>query len=143
MANFCSNCGVTTTPEIRFCGNCGSKVNDSGQSSSHVAIPTASTALPTPPPLHWAIVLILSVLTLGIFFMIWWFIVTMWVKRLTGSDKPLIWFAVAVVLEVAIFLNPVSSPVPFIVFMFGCFSIRKYVLAHYNSIEPIQLEIGQ
>jgi hypothetical protein len=101
----------------------------------------APTALPAPPSLHWAVVLILSILTLGIFFMIWWGVQAFWVKRLTGCSRPLIWFCFACLFHIFLMINPISSVIPFAVFAFGWFSLKKYVVLHYRSVEPINLEI--
>jgi hypothetical protein len=44
--------------------------------------PAAEYAFPTPPKLHWALVLLFTVLTLGIFLIVWMFIQSSWAKKI-------------------------------------------------------------
>jgi GYF domain 2/Domain of unknown function (DUF4234) len=43
--------------------------------------------LPAPPSLHWGLVLLFSILTLGIFTIVWPFIQANWVKKIDGDSK--------------------------------------------------------
>jgi len=156
LNTFCTNCGTTLTPDTRFCANCGngaattrtaesSVANPNPLSAGSDAEPANRQALPAPPSLHWAIVLAFSVVTLGAFAWIWAFVQAVFVKRLTGTWKPLIWLSVPLsLLFAASIRNPdVSVPSSFgWLFLLGVFSVRRHVVRHYNSIEPINLKIG-
>ena len=48
---------------------------------------TAST--PKPPSLHWAIVLLLAIVTWGLFALVWMFVQAVWVKRIDAKPKAL------------------------------------------------------
>ncbi|HEV2576335.1 MAG TPA: hypothetical protein VGU25_03900 [Acidobacteriaceae bacterium] len=48
-------------------------------------------AFPAPPRLHWGWVLVLSIVTLGIFVPVWLFVQARWVKRATGKIRPFAW----------------------------------------------------
>src|SRR4051795_12596976 len=45
------------------------------------------TDLPLPPNLHWAIVLVLSIVTVGIFWLIWLFVQAAWVKKVRAESR--------------------------------------------------------
>jgi ABC-type multidrug transport system permease subunit len=48
-------------------------------------------ALPAPPRLHWGVVFALSVVTIGLFGMIWMVVQASWVKKATRNAKPFWW----------------------------------------------------
>lgn len=85
MTTFCTNCGAALAPATRFCSSCGTEAAARPQpmtSMVDVHPPSAntmrtdghnSTALPSPPSLHWGFVLALSVATLWVFSWIWGF----------------------------------------------------------------------
>lgn len=100
--------------------------------------------LPAPPSLHWGIVLLLTVVTLGAFGWIWAFVQATWVKRLTGTSKPLIWLSVTFsLIAVTSFMAPdVAVPSLGWFFVLGVFSIKRHVVKHYNTVEPINLKLG-
>jgi hypothetical protein len=146
---FCSTCGATLAPDTKFCGSCGTGATAPPQPVPSTAVPypthsggKCSTALPAPPSLHWGILLALTVVTLGMFAYIWAFVQAIWVKRLTGTLKPLIWFSAALALNALMFTtlgNPDSGPpvkpaisISGLFFMLAVFSLRKYILRHYN-----------
>ncbi|MGH7866495.1 MAG: zinc-ribbon domain-containing protein [Candidatus Dormibacteraceae bacterium] len=161
MTTFCTTCETTLAPDAKFCANCGTGMATTPTPESSMLNPTplaarvavqtptaqggAGQALPAPPSLHWAIVLLLTVVTLGAFAWVWVFVQAIWVKRLTGTWKPLIWLSVPLSLViVALIKNPdVSVPSSLgWLFVFGVFSVRRHVLRHYKSVEPINLQIG-
>jgi zinc-ribbon domain len=135
VSTFCTNCGTTLHPDMKFCAKCGTKMpttapaleSSGALSAAYFAEPASRQQLPAPPSLHWGILLALSVATAGIFGWVWALVLATWVKRLTGTVKPLIWCSFSIL---PVFL------------IFGRFSLRKYVLIHYNTVEPINLKIG-
>ena len=46
--------------------------------------------LPTPPSLHWGLVLLFSILTFGIFALVWPFIQANWVRKIDGDSKAML-----------------------------------------------------
>jgi hypothetical protein len=152
----CTNCGTTLAPNMKFCATCGTGAATPPTPESSVAITSHLSAasfaesanrqaLPAPPSLHWAIVLLLTVVTLGGFALIWAFVQAIWVKRLTGTWKPLIWLSVPFSLIVFAFIRNPAATIPSAfgcLFLLGVFSVRRHVVQHYNSAEPIGLKIG-
>ena len=53
--------------------------------------PPVYRAFPAPPRLHWGIVFALSVVTIGIFGMVWMVVQANWVKKVTKNSKPFAW----------------------------------------------------
>lgn len=110
-------------------------------------------AYPTPPQLHWALVLLFSILTLGIFMIVWLFVQSTWVRKINPASKVTTHYFVYLVL--AIFgqilvegsdnLKAVGLVVmlaSYVVFYIGAYSMRRSMLDHYNSVEPMQLKLS-
>jgi type II secretion system protein G len=62
---------------------------------------SARVALPTPPSLHWGLVLLFTILTFGIFAIIWPFIQANWVKKIDRSSSATLLLAIALICVVA------------------------------------------
>jgi hypothetical protein len=150
---FCTNCGTTLESDAKFCAKCGTKrptmastlESSESLSAAYFTEHRSRQQLPAPPSLHWAIVLVLTVVTLGAFAWLWAFVQAIWVKRLTGTWKPLIWLSVPFSLIVFAFIRNANVSVPSSLgwlFLIGVFSMRRHVVKHYNSVEPINLKIG-
>ncbi|HEV2576334.1 MAG TPA: hypothetical protein VGU25_03895 [Acidobacteriaceae bacterium] len=74
---------------------------------AYPSAPPVYRALPAPPRLHWGWVLALSIVSIGIFGIIWVAVQSYWVKKATKNGKPFAW-----ALAYVIFL-------PFVVVMAG------------------------
>jgi hypothetical protein len=110
-------------------------------------------AYPAPPQLHWALVLLFTLLTLGIFMIVWIFVQSTWVRKINPASNVTAQFIVYVVLAIVSQLM-VESPdnlravglllmlASYVVFYFGAYSIRRSMLNHYNSVEPMQLKLS-
>ena len=154
MNSFCGSCGSPMVAGGKFCGECGGGTVEETDVSASKPIPSSvvpaatqagAIALPAPPSLHWAIVLILTIATAGIFAWIWAFVQAIWVKRLIGTWKPLLWLSVPLALVVVASIRNPDASVPASLgwlFVLGVFSVRRHITRHYNSIEPINLKIG-
>jgi hypothetical protein len=115
------------TPAARALGagagsNGDPKVSDCGAalSSSHggaPAIPVWETPeamtradLPTPPSLHWGLVLLFTVLTLGIFSLVWMFVQANWVRKIDPESNARLLLGIGLACNVlAIFMGIGSS----------------------------------
>jgi hypothetical protein len=58
---------------------------------AYPSAPPVYRALPAPPRLHWGWVLALSIVTIGIFGIIWIAVQSYWVKKATKNGKPFAW----------------------------------------------------
>lgn len=59
---------------------------------------------PDPPRLHWGVVFGLSVITFGIFGMVWLLVQAYWVKKVNGSSKAFGWALAYLLLLPAMFV---------------------------------------
>ena len=64
-----------------------------GQSGT---IDTERRKLPTPPTLHWGLLLLLSIVTLGIFGIVWSFIQANWIKKIDHQSNATLLLAFAI-----------------------------------------------
>lgn len=72
--------------------------------------PPVYRSFPPPPRLHWGIVLVLSLVTLGIFGSVWMFVVAWWIKKATGQTGAFWWsLAYMLVFPVAFLLGIVGA----------------------------------
>jgi hypothetical protein len=102
----------------------------------------ASPTVPSPPGLHWAIVLALGIVTVGIFLDIWLIVQARWVRKFEPTSKALPLAIVSIVVSViAEILNSLHAPtqvaavafvVSFVLALVPTFSVRDS-LARYLS----------
>lgn len=58
---------------------------------AYPSAPPVYRAVPAPPRLHWGWVLVLSVVTLGVFGMVWMVVVGWWIKKATNQAAAFWW----------------------------------------------------
>ena len=127
----------------------------------------ASPGLPTgggpvPPSMHWAVLLLLGCLTLGIFPFIWIFVQAGFIKKISpqrNGRSLLSWILVIdliylVLVALTTFFNHGSSDIPmpdlgavlfpviWVLAIVAIFRLRRGLLEYYNSTEPIQLRLS-
>jgi hypothetical protein len=117
---------------------------------------TPSSSVPLPPRLHWALVLLFTVLTLGIFFVVWIFIQAAWVKKIHPRSNAMT--LLVVYLALVVLGNVISGAsekesseaavgsllvlAGSIVSIVGIFSMRRSMVNYYNKVEPIGLKLS-
>jgi hypothetical protein len=122
-------------------------------------IPTARAVQP-PPAFHWGWVLLISILTLGLFYVVWAFVQAVWVKRMDPSSNALKLLAIYLVLTIVgewladssaskdapqVLVGALLSLTGAVISIFAFFSMRRSLLAHYGDegIEPAGLKLGR
>jgi hypothetical protein len=122
-------------------------------STPAVAVPAADL-VPLPPNLHWALLLVLNILTsqiFNLFNLIWALVLANWGRKLSGNNKPLVLVAmypagmVSGLLAVSMHAAAVGGLLIFcglIVYLFGIFAIREAMEDYYNSTENIGLKLS-
>lgn len=115
-----------------------------------------------PPSLNWALVLLFSFLSLGIFSWVWSLNEASFAKRLEGGKNAQMLMIIAVVGQAAYFLVYMGTQTAnydnvrmglslfesicwlgsLIVFFVAVFQIRQALLTHYNTTEPIGLRLS-
>jgi hypothetical protein len=108
--------------------------------------------VPLPPNWHWAIVLVLGIVTRQLFNLIWAMIQANWARKLSGDNKPMVLVAmypagmIAGILATAAFhsagIGGLLIIAGAIVYLFGVFSIKAAMEEYYNSVENIGLALS-
>jgi hypothetical protein len=109
--------------------------------------------VPLPPNLHWAIVLVLGVVTRQLFNLLWALIQANWARKLSNDNKPMVLVAMYPAGMVAGILTTMLYPrEPWIgglliiggsiVYLVGMFSIKAAMEEYYNSTENIGLQLS-
>jgi uncharacterized protein DUF4339/uncharacterized protein DUF4234 len=115
---------------------------------------------PPPPSLHWGVVLLLAVLTCGIFGWVWAFVEAAWVKKVDPESKALLYYGISVGLLVAMTVAAFGAGFAgrpgaagggifllcrlagAIMWLVAAFNMRTSIAEHYNSKEPIGLSLS-
>ena len=109
--------------------------------------------VPLPPNWHWAIVLILGVVTRQLFNLIWALLQANWARKLSGDNKPMVLVAMypAGVITGTLMtlmgrpyaaLGSLFVLAGAIVDLFGMFAIKDAMEQYYNSTENIGLQLS-
>lgn len=118
-----------------------------------VAQSTGAT-FPAPPKLHWALVLLFGVLTVGIFLIVWMFIQASWARKINPASNATAQFVGYLLLFLLseIFSADSSDGLKsvsilfllssYVFFYFATYSIRRTMLDHYSRVEPMQLKLS-
>jgi hypothetical protein len=113
--------------------------------------PGTTAPLHPAPSLHWGIVLLLSVFTLGIFYIIWFFVEAVWVRKVRPDSKAiflLVAYVAAAIVEV--YLGEQGSEGGELLFRLigavfaisAAFSMRSDIEDYYNTEEPVGLKLS-
>ena len=122
--------------------------------------PQAVSQYPPPPALHWGIVLLLGILTCGIFCWVWAFVQAAWVKKVQPESKGLLFYGISIGLLMLVIVvafsagaagrpGEVNGPL-FVILRLGgaimwlvaAFNMRSSIEDHFNSAEPIGLSLN-
>ncbi|HUL16541.1 MAG TPA: DUF4339 domain-containing protein [Terriglobales bacterium] len=118
--------------------------------------PAAPEVSPYPPPpsLHWALVLLLAIVTCGLFYWVWAIVEAAWVKKVQPTSKGVIYWGIATgLLFVDVILNSNQDPAMkavgglagiawLVLWIVGAFSLRDSIEEHFNSAEPFGLQLN-
>jgi hypothetical protein len=116
---------------------------------------------PTPPSLHWALVLVFGFFTLGLFSIVWILVEANFVRKLERNSGPLILAVLAVIswgcqgyFQFGTMLATLRGLVPpsgqvlllecmtAVLIITWAFYMRGILIQHYNSVEPINLRLS-
>jgi hypothetical protein len=105
-----------------------------------------------PPNLHWAIVLVLNIVTRQLFNLIWALVLANWGRKLIGNNKPMVLVAMYPAAIIAGMVAAAVTRLPavagililagLIVYIWGIFTIRDAMEEYYNSTENIGLTLS-
>lgn len=110
---------------------------------------------PAPPDMHWAAVLLLSMVTCGIFGLVWFYKQAAFVKRLDPRNQAIqFFFGYIAVLFASILISFMGRLTTLLIINFllpwaalalllaAVFSMRTVLQRHYNTVENIGLRLG-
>ncbi len=111
-----------------------------------------------PPSLHWALVLVIGMVTCGIFTLVWLFIQAAFVKKIRPASNATMMYIAAIVLGLVGYGMAVGSALAdvrilgalggliylgaAVVFIMTHFKMRSLLLEYYNTVEPINLRLS-
>jgi len=109
--------------------------------------------VPLPPNWHWAIVLVLGIITRQLFNLVWALIQANWARRLSGNNKPLVLVAMypagmlAGILTMMLYrqaevLGGLFIIAGAIIYLVGMFAIKHAMEEYYNSVENVGLQMS-
>jgi hypothetical protein len=123
--------------------------------SGSAAVVPAVELVPLPPNLHWAIVLVLGIVTRQLFNLIWALVQANWARKLINDNKPMVLVAmypaamVAGVLTMILFrgsgfaaLGGLFILAGAIIYLVGVFSIKAAMEEYYTTTENIGLTLS-
>jgi len=104
---------------------------------AYPSAPPLYRAFPAPPRLHWAWVLVLTIVTAGVFWMVWLVVQARWVKKATGNSKPLAWALAYLIFVAGSFLVAFGGEA------FYTLTNQHYLIADFmNSVQNLRRVFG-
>jgi hypothetical protein len=109
---------------------------------------------PPPPSLHWGLVILFAVLTCGIFLWVWGIVQAAWMKKVQPTSKAMIYYITAIAMHSLAIVVSVAAPSAVrsagglvnlcgsVLWLVGAFNMRSSIEEHYNSAEPIGLQLS-
>ena len=92
-------------------------------------------AYPKPPSLHWALVMLFTILTFGIFGIVWMFVHAMWIRRIDPTSNALFVLAVGIPVQIVLGLDGhelLASLVGAVATTWAYFMMRSSVEARFG-----------
>lgn len=121
------------------------------------AMPAITTG-PVPVDFHWALVLVIGIVTCGLFWWAWWIVEAVFIRKLKSDSKGLLfvilscvcYFGGGFIRGMMLAVNPgetVNYGVPFyliglLLFVIAEFQMKNDLEEYYNSEEPINLRLN-
>jgi len=170
LTDLCRSEGLTDwVPVSQVIGNIPVPAAPQPPAGAAAYTPVAVSPYPPPPNLHWAICLLLAVVTCSIFGWVWVFVQAVWVRKVQPNSKGILFYSVALVIHIlfimysfyygmALGINGVGSAglsapsfyilrrgvqiVILIAIVLGNFNMRDSIEEHFNTAEPIGLGLS-
>ena len=114
--------------------------------------PPPVSPYPPPPSLHWGIVLALQIVTCGLFGWAWVIVQAVWIKKVQPESKAMVYIIIAIALfftggatnatrQVGEF-GGLFSLAGLVIWLVGVFSMKASIEEHFNTAEPIGLQLS-
>lgn len=151
LTDLCRSEGMTDwMPVSQVIGNIPVPVPASGASVAASAL--AVSAYPPPPSLHWGVVLLLGIVTCGIFGWVWALVQAAWMKKVAPDSKAIVLYSVAVGLIMLAFIANIyqASVGPsrsgsgalfnlagWILWLVASFNLKSSIEEHFSTADPM------
>ena len=112
---------------------------------------------PVPPDFHWALVLVIGLVTCGLFWWAWWIVEAVFIRKLKSDRKGLLFVILSFALYFTggflngimramnpgetVYLGAPFSLIGFVLFVIAEFQMKNDLEEYYNSEEPINLRL--
>lgn len=115
--------------------------------------PMASSG-PVPVDLHWALVLVLGIVTCGLFTSAWLIVEAVWIRKIKPESPSIFYIILSIIgvyggrFTIEFYRaepNPIGGLIILagvIVYFVGVYSMRSDLEEYYNSVEPINLRLS-
>ena len=125
--------------------------------------PATAAQYPDPPNLHWGLVLLFSVLTCGLFIVVWNLIVTAWLRRVQPNATALFFYAgayalavVNAIISIPLAIHAASNPslyhtspigsvvgiAVWVIRLIARYSEKASLEEHFSTVEPIGMSLN-
>jgi len=170
LTDLCRSEGLTDwVPVSQVIGNIPVPATPQPPSGAPGYAPVAVSPYPPPPNLHWAICLLLAVITCSIFGWVWAFVQAVWVRKVQPNSKGVLFYSVALGIHFLFIaysfyyglslgfngvgaaglsapsfdiLRKVVQLAIIIAVVLGNFNMRDSIEEHFNTAEPIGLGLS-
>jgi hypothetical protein len=170
LTDLCRSEGLTDwVPVSQVIGNIPVPATPQPPSGPPAYAPVAVSPYPPPPNLHWAICLLLTVITCSIFGWVWAMVQAVWVRKVQPNSKGLLFYSVALGIDFLFIAYSfyyglslgfsgagaagLSAPSFYILrravqlavmiaIVLGNFNMRDSIEEHFNTAEPIGLGLS-
>jgi hypothetical protein len=155
LTDLCRSEGMTDwVPVSQVIGNIPVPVP--GMSAPGPVVPAISP-YPTPPSLHWAIVLLLGLITCGIFNWVWVLVQSSWMKKVAPASKAFVYYGIAVGLillslvlslsrqvvnPTTYTLQPLFNLAGAVMWIIASFSMKNSIEEHFSTADPVPSAMG-
>jgi len=130
-----------------------------------IPVPAANTTIPAipaveypdPPNLHWGLVLLFGIITLGLFNAAWSIVISTWMRKVDPKSKSLLYYYVYAGLLLVIYFAKFSGLAhsiaiaglvvllqlaSFVINLIARFGLRNSLEEHFNTAEPMGLGLS-
>lgn len=103
---------------------------------------------PLPPNLHWGLVVVLGIVTFGIFWIIWAFVQAAWIRKVVPKSKVLFYLIayLGAAIVAATFgkslVNPILRLVGIVFWLMSIFSMRSEIEDYALTLSPAGLSLS-
>jgi hypothetical protein len=115
------------------------------------AMPQQVQGGPLPPGMQWPIVLLIAIVTCGIFSMVWMFIEANFVKKIRPASNALMFYAIgvggifgayALIFARQMMLAQLLNIGCLVAIVLGHFQMKAALEDYYNTVEPVNLRLS-